>query len=154
MATVYEKTDNRCYPSKYSPGKYVTGAQYVIELICERKAALNGEVLSLRFWRNEEWAKEFSSQTRTVNSLLKKYSVKALVHVLHDNPRIYSLRAAWIKPKIDDAQRLVDKAEKRKAEAVSQQKPVKRVTVDVNSKPRQRVVRKNALSKLYELDEV
>lgn len=149
----YEQTDKRGYPSKYSPGKFVTGAQYLIELLCERKAALDKKTLPTHFWRIEEWRKEFVAQTRSVNQLLKKYDLRALVHVLHANPRIYSLRAKWVQPKIEHAQKLVnaDKARFAKILAASKQTSVNRDTVD--SKPRKRVIKKNPLSQLFELDE-
>ncbi len=152
MSKWYEQTDKRSYPSKYSPGKFITGANYVIELLCERKAALSGSTLPTHFWNIAVWAKEFKSQTRSVNTLLKTFDVKALVHVLHSNPKIYSLRAKWVRPKIEYAQTLVDADKKRKIYAASQQKDVNRSTVD--SRPRTHRVTKNLLSQLYELDEV
>jgi hypothetical protein len=149
----YEQTDKRGYPSKYSPGKFVTGAQYLIELLCERKAALEGKTLPIKFWNIDEWEKEFKAQTRSVNALLKKYDLRALIHVLHANPRIYSLRAKWVLPKIEYAQKLVnaDKARFAKVLAASKQTSVNRSTID--SKPRKRIIKKNPLSQLFELDE-
>lgn len=150
----YEQTDDRGYPSKYSPGKFVTGAQYLIELICERKAHLNHTTLPIYFWRDEKWEKEFKAQTRCINALLRMYDLRALVHVLHNNPKVYSLRATFVKPKIEEAQRLVnaDKERFARALAASKQNPINRDTV--NNVTRPRVIRKNLLSRLFELEEV
>jgi len=150
----YEQTDNRGYPSKYAPGKFVTGAQYLIELLCERQAHLKQQTLPIYFWRNEAWEKEFKAQTRNINSLLKEYDLRALVHVLHANPKVYSLRAAWIKPKIEAAQKLVEADKARFARLIkeSQQNTIDRDTI--NTKTRPRVIKKNVLSQLFELDEV
>lgn len=150
----YEQTDNRGYPSKYAPGKYITGTQYLIELLCERKAHLDQQTLPIYFWRNEKWEIEFKAQTRCINSLLKKYDLRALVHVLHTNPKVYSLRAAFVKPKIEAAQKLVEADKERFLRMIKENQHTTINRDTVNTKTRSRVIKKNALSQLYELDEV
>lgn len=83
------------YPSRYSNGKSVSGAQYITEIICEKKALLDKEDLHYRFWTLPKWEKFYRNQIASANKLIKKYGEKAVIRALN-NPkasRIYSLRA-------------------------------------------------------------
>lgn len=98
------------YPSKYSNGKQVSAAQYITEIICEKKAKLNKKDLHYRFWTNKEWERFYKDQIASANKLLKKYSDTAVVRALN-NPKaakIYSLRAPFLLPIIESEQELVD----------------------------------------------
>lgn len=74
------QTDKSRYPSRYSVNKFVTGAQYVTEYICEKKAKKEKRVLPSNFWDLPEWNKFFRHQIVLANRLLKKYSVAAIVN--------------------------------------------------------------------------
>ena len=41
------------YPSKYSNNKTVSAAQYITEIICEKKAKREGKDLHYIFWLNK-----------------------------------------------------------------------------------------------------
>lgn len=83
------------YPSRYSNGKLVAAAQYITEIICEKKAYLDKEDLHYRFWTLPRWEKFYRNQISSAHKLIKKYGEKAVIRALN-NPKaskIYSLRA-------------------------------------------------------------
>jgi hypothetical protein len=83
------------YPSKYSNDKLVSAAQYITELICEKKALLQKEDLHTKFWLTKKWAAYYRNQIATANKLTKKYNAKAIIRALNSQQaqKIYSLRA-------------------------------------------------------------
>jgi hypothetical protein len=91
------------YPSKYSNGKDVSAAQYITELICEKKAKINKKDLHYKFWLNKEWAVFYRNQIGSANKLLKKYSDTAIIRGLNNSgaDKIYSLRAPHLLPIIE-----------------------------------------------------
>lgn len=94
------------YISRYSNNKPVSAAQYITELICEKKAKLDKNDLHYRFWVSKKWSMFFRNQIATANKLLEKYDAKAIVNALLDKrtDKIYSLRAPHLKPIIDEKQ--------------------------------------------------
>jgi hypothetical protein len=94
------------YISRYSNNKPVSAAQYITELICEKKAKLDKDDLHYRFWVSKKWSMFFRNQIATANKLLEKYDPKAIVNALLDKrtDKIYSLRAPHLKPIIDEKQ--------------------------------------------------
>jgi len=60
-----KQTQKSKYPSRYSPNGWVHAAQYVTELICEKKAKTEGKELPLKFWELKEWLKETDYITAT-----------------------------------------------------------------------------------------
>jgi hypothetical protein len=91
------------YPSKYSNGKSVSAAQYITEMICEKRAKTEKRDLHYRFWTNKEWSAFYRNQIASANKLLKQYSCNAIVRALN-NPKmekIYSLRAPHLIPIIE-----------------------------------------------------
>jgi len=94
-----KQTEKSRFPSKYSHGKFVTGAQYIIELICENKA---DRPLPQKFWQLPEHQQFYKSQTRAVHSLLKKYDVYLLIDFVKTNKYIKSLRPKWVHEKIEE----------------------------------------------------
>lgn len=92
-----EQSKKNKYPSLYSPGGWVREDQYIIELICEKKAKLDKKDLPVQFWKQKEWEKFFKSQLRICQKLLKKYPAKAIISALKDKRSwsIYSLYAPW-----------------------------------------------------------
>ena len=91
------------YPSKYSNGKEVTAAQYIVEIICERIAKRKKKDLHYRFWLSKEWEKEYKGQIASAHKLLKKYSFSDIVDALKttEGSKIYSLRAPHLSDIID-----------------------------------------------------
>jgi hypothetical protein len=83
------------YPSKYSNNKFVSAAQYITEMICERKAKKDKTDLHYRFWLNKKWSAFFKNQIASSHKLLKRYSARSIIAALltDDGQKIYSLRA-------------------------------------------------------------
>jgi len=96
----------KLYPSKYSNGKQVTAAQYITEIICERKAKNTKKDLHYRFWTNKLWEKFYKDQIASAHKLLKKYEDTAIIRALNSDKaqKIYSLRAPFLIPIIEQEQ--------------------------------------------------
>lgn len=95
--------------SRYSNNKEVSAAQYIAELICEKKAKLNKQDLHYRFWLNKEWSAFYKNQIATANKLVKKYNPVAIVKALQDakTNNTYSLRAPMLVPIIEKHQAIL-----------------------------------------------
>jgi hypothetical protein len=101
---------NQKYPSKYSNGKDVSAAQYITEIICEKKAKREGKDLHYRFWINKEWAAFYRNQIASANKLVKQHKELAIIKALN-NPKaekIYSLRAPHLIAIIEQEQRILE----------------------------------------------
>lgn len=98
------------YPSKYSNGKSVSAAQYITEIICEKKARQENKDLHYRFWVKKEWALYYRNQIASAHALLKKYDEIAIIKGLNStkSAKIYSLRAPHLIPIIEEEQKLLD----------------------------------------------
>ena len=91
-----EQTQKSNYPSKYSPGKFVSPLQYLVEIICERKAThLKRGKLPIHFWRLKEWEKLYKSELRAASILIKKYSAEAVIEAVQIKRTVYTYRAKW-----------------------------------------------------------
>ena len=112
MNVAVNRSDDSKWPSRYSPAAWVTAAQYIIELVCERQAAKNKVDLPLQFWNLPEWSKEFASQTRATNRLLKKYDAKAIINAIKMKG-IWSLRPKWVEQVINKEQAILEKTKIR-----------------------------------------
>lgn len=106
-----EQTSKSTYRSKYAGDGFVTPAQYITELICEKLAKKNKKTLTLKFWENEEWSKFYRQQIIVANGLLKIYSDKAIVLALNSKKAwsIYSLRAPHLDPIIQEEEAKIKK---------------------------------------------
>lgn len=94
-----KRTDKSRYPSRYSPRGFVTAAQYITELICERKAAREKKELPIKFWDLKEWNKFYRYQIMLANKMLKEYKEVAIIRALRDDYRCkntYSLRSPFL----------------------------------------------------------
>lgn len=91
------------YISKYSNGKSVSAAQYITEIICEKRAKTLKVDLHYRFWTNKEWESYYRNQIASANKLLKTYNCKAIIRALNNpqSSKIYSLRAPHLIPIIE-----------------------------------------------------
>lgn len=103
------------YISKYSNNKPVSAAQYITELICERKALKDKKDLHYKFWISKEWAVFFRNQIASAHKLLKKYADKAIVNALltDKGKNIYSLRAPHLPSIIEQEQGKMDLSNKQ-----------------------------------------
>jgi hypothetical protein len=139
-------TDSKKYPSKYSNGKDVSAAQFITEIICEKKALKDKKDLHYRFWTNKEWAQFYRSQIGTANKLLKKYDATAIIKALKNSKarKIYSLRAPFLPAIIDEEQNKLQELQKD----VNYEKDR---TIE-NTKFRKNQKSNNIISKLREMD--
>ena len=143
MKMAKERTKKSKYHSRYAES-YVSAAQYITEIICERKSAMSKQDLPVRFWQLKEWQKYFRFQIKTANALLKKYHEKAVVKALLDprGERIGSLNNPNLIPLIEEFQKQVE----IEMAAVPAELP----KININEKPRQ--LPKTKLEKLMDID--
>lgn len=76
------QTDKSRYPSLYSPSQYITAAQYILELLCEKKAEFEGTRLPIKFWQFPKWSKFFRRNLRQTHKLLKQYDESAIINAV------------------------------------------------------------------------
>lgn len=100
---------NDTYLSRYSNNKPVSAAQFITEIICERKAISQKEDLHYRFWLEKKWASFYRNQIGSAHKLLKKYKSKAIVKALNTDvgKKIYSLRAPHLPAIIEQQEALI-----------------------------------------------
>jgi len=114
------RTEKSRYPSRYSPQKFVTAAQYIVELACERKAKKENKDLPTQFWKLKEWATFYRSQVNTSNSLIKKYGEASVIAALKNKASawMYSLRAPGFEDIIKQEKKVLANRAKVAQEAV------------------------------------
>ena len=134
------------YPSKYSNGKTVSAAQYITEIICEKKAKKDKKDLHYRFWVSPEWEKYYRNQIASAHALLKKYSDTAIIRGLNNSKaeKIYSLRAPHLPPIIEHEAFLLEKQNKELSKTFD--RPAE---VEFGDRT---IKKKNIISKLKDLD--
>jgi hypothetical protein len=133
------------YPSKYSNGKLVTAAQYITEIICEKRAKSTKKDLHFRFWTNKEWSKFYRDQIASANKLLQKFSDTAIIRALNNYKaeKIYSLRAPFLIPIIESEEEIL-KSENTEL-SLNLNRP-ETLTIGISNK------KQNIISKLKDLD--
>ncbi|MQF98483.1 MAG: hypothetical protein FI729_03000 [SAR202 cluster bacterium] len=141
-----EPTNNSRYKSP-STGDFITCAQYVAEVMCNRMAEKeNIGSQAHKFWNLPKWKKHYQHQVVLANRLVKKYSEAAIVKAINspECKRVYSLRYPAL-PKI------IEKYEKIIKQQTSQSATIR---VEETSKPKTRrgYGKKTRLQKLRELD--
>jgi len=99
-----QRSDKSKYPSRYSPNGWVSGQQYITELICEKKASYDKKELPIKFWDLKEWNSFYRYQITLASSLVKKYGEEAVIAALKDNRcyKTYSLRSPVLKSVIEE----------------------------------------------------
>ena len=92
------RSEKSRYPSRYSPGGWVSASQYITELVCEKKAQREKKELPIKFWENKEWSKYYKYQITLANKLIKKYGEEPIVAALRDKRcwSTYSLRSPFL----------------------------------------------------------
>lgn len=133
------------YPSKYSNDKLVSAAQYITELICEKKAKLDKEDVHAKFWLTKKWEAYYRNQIPTANKLVKKFNDKAIIRALNSPKaqKIYSLRAPHLIPIIEQEN---EKIQKESTDITTKLDRSEKSTFRKNK------VNKSILSKLEDLD--
>jgi len=140
-------TDKSKYPSRYSPSNYVTAAQYIIELICEKKAHFDKTELPVKFWNLPTWRAFFVKNLRQVHKLLKKYNERAIIAALKHKSfqNCYSIFTDRFIRLVQEEQIKIDAPHEKK----TIEDTINRNTVD--SKPRQSQKTDNLIDKLKNL---
>jgi hypothetical protein len=138
------QTEKSKYPSRYSPDGFVTAAQYILELVCEKKARAEGKELPIKFWELKEWRQTFIMQLRKVHSLLKKYDERAIIRAINSRYKLYSILPKWFEQYIVEEQAKLD----AEAEMVV---PFEAINRDVQKTAANRPKPKSTLDKLKEL---
>jgi ribosomal protein S25 len=138
---------NKRYTSKYSNGKLVSAAQYITEIICEKKARLEKKDLHFRFWTNKQWATFYKNQIASANALLKNYSETAVIRALtsQKSSKIYSLRAPSLINTIKEQQKLWESEKEKEVKTVN----IARHTNNIGKNQKQK---SNILDKLKDID--
>lgn len=115
------------YISKYSNGKEVSAAQYITEIICEKRAKQNKEDLHFRFWISKKWSGFFRNQIGTANKLIQKYKTDAIVRALKDkgSDKIYSLRAPFLIPIIERYEKIIESENQELTKSYERKKDIK-----------------------------
>jgi hypothetical protein len=97
-----QRSENSKYESRHGGG-WITPAQFLAELMCERFAKKNGQDLPPKFWYKNPWKKEFFKQLSIANKLLERYDPAIVSKALRssEGKKIFSLGAPWLKKLID-----------------------------------------------------
>lgn len=78
-----QQTEKSRYPSIYGGADcFVTGAQYIIELIAQKYGKLKKIDLPLKFWKEEKWASFYKRWLRQTHKILKDYDERAVIRAL------------------------------------------------------------------------
>lgn len=99
-----KRSKKSAYESKYGGG-WVTGRQYLAEMMCARKSQiLDKKELPLKFWNNIVWQKEFKTQSMIASKLIESYTIETIFKVLRlpQAKNIYSLGAPWLKDMLEE----------------------------------------------------
>lgn len=92
-------TEGKPHLSRYAGG-YISHAQFLAEIMCERRAGLDRRQLPLRFWDNKDDGVYFMKQLRAANTLLERYGPEAVLSGVNlpEAKKCYSLTAPWLAP--------------------------------------------------------
>ena len=141
-----QQTTKSRYKSRYSPDVYVTAAQYIIELVCEKKAKFDKTELPIKFWNLPAWRTFFVKNLRRVHKLLKEFDEKAIINALKLPcfANSYSIFTDRFVDLVKQEQGKLDQVE-----PPTQTTEINRDTID--SKPRPQKIRPNLLTKLDDI---
>lgn len=139
------RTNNSTYPSRYSPEAYVTPAQYITELICEKKAKCEQKDLPIKFWELKEWQKYYKYQIILANRLIKKYDPEFIIQALKDNRlyKTYSLGSPFLI-------KIIEEYKNKKPIIIIEEMP----EIKKNPTFKNNCQEKSIISKLRDLDEI
>lgn len=106
-----QPTEKSRYKSPSSEG-YVTCAQYIAEIMCNRMAEKeNVGSQAHKFWNLPKWRKHFQYQVILANRLVKKYTESAIVKAIHspECSRMYSLRYPPLESIIQKYEKIIER---------------------------------------------
>ena len=132
------------YPSRYSPGKGVTAAQYIAELVCEKRAISLHRDLPIKFWNLPEWKGYYLYQIKLANKLLIEYNADSVIKGLNEIRNAYSLANPIVKKKIKKLSQILTPEVKNLEDG--------RTTKIVVQNLRKEQVAKNTMNTLLEME--
>ena len=130
-----------------STGEYCTVAQYIAEILIQRKAeADNKGSLTYKFW-NKTQRKNYTRQVQAVSTLIGKFGAPAVFdYIINTNRRVYSASPKWVKEAVEQHRLVLDRRPK-------QENKVTEVSRDnIESQPRKTFGKKTLFSKLRSTD--
>ncbi len=102
------------FQSRYGGGT-VTPAQYIVEIICEKKAHAAKETLPNRFWDLATWDAFFRKWVRPANKCIKQFGAMSVVNALRDprSGKRWSLYTEFMLGLIKEHAKKIKEEEKR-----------------------------------------
>ena len=130
-----------------STGEYCTVAQYIAEILIQRKAeADNKGSLAYKFW-NKTQKKNYTRQVQAVSTLIGKFGESAVFdYIINTNKRVYSASPKWVKEAVEKHKSALDRQPKQKIEVTEVSRD------NIESQPRKTFGKKTLFSKLRNTD--
>jgi len=130
-----------------STGEYCTVAQYIAEILIQRKAeADNKGSLAYKFW-NKTQKKNYTRQVQAVSTLIGKFGESAVFdYIINTNKRVYSASPKWVKEAVEKHKSALDRQPKQKIEVTEVSRD------NIESRPRKTFGKKTLFSKLRNTD--
>lgn len=91
------RSDKSRYLSRYAVNTWVAPAQYIAELVCEKAAKKNNEVLPLQFWQAQPWKNTFVRQAALAAKLLQTFHVTDIINSIEECKGLTSLASPFLK---------------------------------------------------------
>jgi hypothetical protein len=137
------QTDSQRYPSPHGGG-FVSGSQYIVELLCECLAQQQHKTLPHKFWSLPEWSTQFKRHIRDANLLLKTYTVEQISEALKDKSVYWQIKYFGNKNFKSVLQRLKEKVDIPVVKLTEST-----ISLNENAQPnRKSIAKKNTLSLL------
>jgi len=109
-------TDSTEYRS-LNTGQIITPANYIAEIMCQRKAEIeNSGNLPKQYWNTTKYKNYYRSQLTKASTLLHTYSALAIVRAVKKSYKVYSLRPKWFENNIVKEQKILDQERKSRKE--------------------------------------
>ena len=127
-----------------STGEYCTTAQYIAEILVQRKAEKDNKgSLAYKFWSKTQKA-QYTRQVQRCNKLIAEFGEKRVYdYVINKNKRVYSVLPNWVKEEISNHN-------VKEQSVVKTKLNIKKL--DPNAKPRKPFGSKTLFSKLRNED--
>jgi hypothetical protein len=111
------RSNSSRYESRYGGG-WITPAQFLAEVMCERSAKSNNIDLPPKFWNLPTWKKEFLKQLSFANKLISKYEPALISKALRtpQGKKLFSLGANWLKDILEKESKKNKKADIEKVQ--------------------------------------
>ena len=123
-----------------STGEYCTIAQYIAEILIQRKAEKeNLGSLSYKFW-NKAQKKSYATQIQAVSKLINKFGERQVYdYIVNKNKKVYSALPKWVKDAVSQHRTSLEKPIDDTSELEN---------IDINQRPRRAFGAKNLFSRL------